>query len=106
MMGTPILLNAVLIQTFPKRAKKKNSFGRLPLHSACENTADYRVVSPLFYSCPESIYTRDNNQHTCVKVALLSKIGKESTKILETLVVFEPRAGDSSSLLTLTEKSV
>jgi len=103
MLRAPLLLTAVLIQTFPEGVKKKTSVGKLPLHLACESRADHRVVSLLLYTWPESFHTRDNNQHTCVQVALLSKIGKERTKILETLVAFESRAGDPSSLLNPSE---
>jgi len=96
MTRAPLLLVAVLSQTYPAALQKTAILGKLPIHFACEKRADHRVVSLLLHSWPDSYLVKDSQENTCVQSALLSQSGKERTKNLETLMTFEARIRDSS----------
>lgn len=102
-LRAPLLLVAVLIQTYPKGLQKRAKLGKLPIHFACEKRADHRVISLLLHSWPNSFSVKDSHENTCVQSALLSKNGPERTKVLETLMTFEGRYKDPSSLPTLAD---
>jgi len=93
-LKAPLILVAVLIQTYPDSVKKKTSSGKLPLHIACEMRADHRVISFLLHTWPDSFHVKDKKGQTCVQYALLSKSSEQRTKNVEVLMTFEGKDGD------------
>ena len=91
LLRAPLLLIAVLIQTYPDAVRKKSNVGKLPIHYACERRADHRVVAFLVHTWPESLHVKDDKDNTPTKCALLSKPSPERTRILETLVALEEK---------------
>ena len=90
-LGAPLILVAVLVQSYPESVQKTTNSGKLPLHIACEARCSSPVVSLLLHSWPESYHVRDDNGQTCVQTALLVKPGKRRTKIVEVLTAFESK---------------
>ena len=90
-LRAPLMLVAVLIQSYPDSVKKGTNSGKLPLHIACEKNTDHRVVSFLLHSWSDSFHVKDNQGQTCVQKALLSKYGEEGTKIVKALMEFESK---------------
>uniref|UniRef100_A0A6S8X503 Uncharacterized protein n=1 Tax=Chaetoceros debilis TaxID=122233 RepID=A0A6S8X503_9STRA len=88
-LGAPLMLVAVLIQSYPESVKKTNNSGKLPIHLVCEKRSDHRVVALLLHTWPESYAVKDEKGNTPVQVALLSKESRERAKIVEALMEHE-----------------
>lgn len=95
----PLILIAVLIQSFPEGAQRTTNTGKLPIHLACENHADHRIVSLLLHAYPDSCSCKDEKGDSPIQAALLSSPSAERTKIIETLMAFENKS--ESDLLQL-----
>jgi hypothetical protein len=96
-MKCPLILVAVLIQTYPDGVKRTDNVGRLPIHLACENNADHRIIALLLHTWPQSFNKVDENGYTPVQVALLSQSSAERTKNVETLMAFESKTEKESN---------
>lgn len=94
----PLILVAMLIQSYPESVRKTICTGKLPLHIACEKQADHRIVGLLLHSWPDSYFVKDSKGQTCVQVALLSKSCEQRAKIIEVLMAFEAKG---TELLTI-----
>ncbi len=92
-LRAPLIVIAVLVQSYADSVKKTTSTGKLPLHVACEKGADHRVISFLIHSWPDSFNVKDSTGQTCVQSALLAKPGDQKTKNLEALMAFESKGG-------------
>lgn len=99
-LNAPLILVAVLIQTYPDGVKRTNNAGSLPIHLACESRADHRVVSLLLHSWPQSFHEVDDRGYTPVQVALMSQPSAERTKIVETLMAFESKNEKDTLIVT------
>ena len=99
-LNAPLILIAVLLQTFPDGVRRPNNSGKLPIHMACEKRADHRIVSLLLHTWPESYHELDDKGNTPVQVTLLSAPSPERTKIVETLMAFEVKNEKETLLVT------
>jgi ankyrin repeat protein len=99
-LNAPLILIAVLIQSFPDGVKRTNNSGKLPIHLACEKRADHRIVSLLLHTWPESVHELDERGNTPVQVTLLSIPSPERTKIVETLMAFESNSDKETLVVT------
>lgn len=94
-LRAPLILVAVLVQTSPEGVKRTDNSGMLPIHIACQKRADHRVVSLLLHAWAESCREKDENGNTPIQTALLSTPSDERTKIVETLMAFESKNGET-----------
>jgi ankyrin repeat protein len=99
-MKCPLILVAVLIQTYPEGVKRTDNVGRLPIHLACENNADHRIIALLLHTWPQSFNKVDEKGYTPVQVALTSQSSTERTKIVETLMAFESKTEKDTPRVT------
>ena len=91
----PLILIAVLIQSYTENVKRTTNAGKLPIHLACENRADHRIVSLLLHTFPDSCKKKDERGNTPVQTALLASPSPERTKIVEILMAFEAKSGEN-----------
>ena len=99
-LKAPLILIAVIIQTFPESIKRTNNSGKLPIHLACEKRADHRIISLLLHTWPDSYHELDEKGNTPVQVALISSPSPERTKIVETLMAFEAKSEKETLVVT------
>lgn len=99
-LKAPLILIAVIIQTFPESIKRTNNSGKLPIHLACEMRADHRIISLLLHTWPDSYHELDEKGNTPVQVALISSPSPERTKIIETLMAFEAKSEKETLVVT------
>jgi ankyrin repeat protein len=97
-LRAPLILVAVLIQTYPDCVKKVGIARKLPIHIACENRTDHGVISFLLHSWPASFHAKDGKGLTCIQSALLSTPSSHRTKIIQALTAFEDKDGQPLTL--------
>ena len=99
-LRAPLILVAVLIQSYTESVKRTTNTGKLPIHLACEKRADHRIISLLLHTWPESYAEKDERGNTPVQTALLSPPSAERTKIVETLMAYEAKSEQDMLLVT------